>query len=56
MVPAVQILVLCGLIRSIGVIPIFSGVGKPKIETKWQMIRLLVLITFIYPFTIRWGI
>lgn len=58
MVPAMQILALCGLIRSIAATTgsIFKGVGKPRIETKWQMIRLLVLITFIYPFTVRWGI
>ena len=56
MVPAIQVLVLAGLVRSIGATPVFSSVGKPKIETKWQVIRLLVLITFIYPFTIRWGI
>ncbi|MBU0580183.1 MAG: polysaccharide biosynthesis C-terminal domain-containing protein, partial [Candidatus Margulisbacteria bacterium] len=55
-VPAMQVLVFAGLVRSIGSTPIFSSVGKPKIETKWQMVRLLVLIAFIYPFTVCWGI
>ncbi len=58
MVPAIQVLVLAGLIRSIAATtgPIFHGVGKPKIDTIWQIIRLIVLIALIYPFTMRWGI
>lgn len=30
--------------------------GKPRIDTAWQLIRLLVLITVIYPFSIKWNI
>jgi O-antigen/teichoic acid export membrane protein len=58
MVPAMQVLAFAGLIRSIGATtgPIFQAVGKPKIITKWQPVRLFVLITLIYPFTIQWGI
>ena len=56
MVPAMQVLVLAGLLRSIAATPIFSSVGKPRIETAWQTTRLVVLAVFIYPFTIRWGI
>ena len=58
MVPAIQVLVLAGLVRSIAATtgPIFHGVGKPKIDTTWQIIRLIVLIALIYPFTMRWGI
>jgi O-antigen/teichoic acid export membrane protein len=56
MVPVMQVLVFAGLVRSIGSTPIFSSVGKPKIETKWQMVRLLVLVAFIYPLTVRWEI
>jgi len=58
MVPAMQVLVFAGLIRSIGATtgPIFQAVGKPKIITKWQMIRLFVLAIFIYPLTVQWGI
>lgn len=58
MVPVVQALALAGLARSIAATtgPIFYAVGKPKIETRWQIVRLLVLGALIYPLTIRWGI
>jgi len=58
MVPAMQILVFAGLIRSIMATtgPIFQAVGKPKIETKWQIVRLFVIVILIYPFTVKWGI
>jgi len=57
MVPAMQILVLAGLVRSIVATtgPVFVAVGKPKIETRWQIVRFSVLIVLIYPFTIKWG-
>jgi len=58
MVPAMQTLVLAGLTRSIAATtgPIFHGVGKPQIDTRWQIIRFSVLAVLIYPFTARWGI
>ena len=58
MVPAMQVLVFAGLIRSIMATtgPIFQAVGKPKIETKWQIVRLFVIFVLIYPFTVKWGI
>lgn len=58
MVPAVQVLVLAGLVRSIAATtgPIFHATGKPRIDTSWQIIRLLVLAILIYPLTLRWGI
>jgi len=58
MVPAIQVLVLAGLVRSIAATtgPIFHGVGRPRVDTIWQVIRLIVLIGLIYPFTMRWGI
>lgn len=58
MVPAMQALVLCGLIRSIAATcgPIFQGVGKPRVLTKSASARLILLIITIYPLTIRWGI
>jgi O-antigen/teichoic acid export membrane protein len=58
MVPAMQVLVFAGLVRSIAATagPIFHSVGKPKIDTKLQIIRLSVLAVFIYPFTNKWGI
>ena len=58
MVPAMQMLVFAGLVRSIGATtgPVFQAIGKPKIETKWQLIRLFILAALIYPFSLRWGI
>jgi len=58
MVPAMQVLVFAGLVRSIAATtgPIFYAVGKPKIDTQWQIVRLSVLVALIYPFTIKWGI
>ncbi len=58
MVPAMQILVFAGLVRSIAATagPIFHAVGKPIIDTKWQIVRLFVIAVLIYPFSIKWGI
>ncbi len=58
MVPAVQALVLAGLVRSVVATtgPVFQGVGKPQIETKGHILRLSVLAISIYPLTVRWGI
>ncbi len=58
MVPAMQVLALAGLMRSIQATtgPIFYAVGKPRIETRWQVVRLVVLAASIYPLTFYWGI
>ena len=58
MIPTMRVLVFAGLVRSIAATtgPIFHAVGKPKIDTKWQIVRLFVLAALIYPFTIKWGI
>jgi len=58
MVPAMRILVLAGLLRSIAATTgsIFYAVGQPEIETRWQLVHLLVLVLSIYPLAIRWGI
>jgi O-antigen/teichoic acid export membrane protein len=58
MVPAMQMLVFAGLVRSIAATagPIFQAVGKPKIDTRWQIVRLFVIATLIYPCIIKWGI
>jgi O-antigen/teichoic acid export membrane protein len=58
MVPAIEVLVLAGLLRSISATtgPVFQAVGKPEIVTKWQPVRLFVLLAIIYPFTVQWGI
>ena len=58
MVPVMKVLVFAGLVRSIASTSgrIFYAVGKPKIDTKLQIVRLFVLAALIYPFTLKWGI
>ncbi len=58
MVPAMQALVLLGLARSMAstTIPVLYAVGKPEIDTRWAIIRLVILATLIYPLTMHWGI
>ena len=57
-VPVMKVLAIAGLVRAIAAStgPIFHGLGKPKVETKWQTIRLIVLVVLIYPATSRFGI
>ena len=58
MVPAVQILALAGMVGAISATtrPVFQGTGNPRIDTKWQIFRLIALIGVIYPFSRSWGI
>lgn len=58
MVPALEILAVAGLVGSITATtkPIFLGIGKPKIDTTWQIVRLVVLVGLIYPLSLRWSI
>jgi lipopolysaccharide exporter len=57
-VPIIQILAVNGLIVSLAstVGPAFQAIGKPRISAKLQLVKLIILATLIYPFTIRWGI
>jgi O-antigen/teichoic acid export membrane protein len=57
-IPAVQVLALAGSMRSIiaSAVSLLRAVGKPRIETRWQIVRLAVIIMLIYPLTIRYGI
>ena len=58
MVPAMQVLVFAGLLRSIQATTgaIFYAIGKPKIDTRWQIVRLAIIAALIYPFVTKWGI
>jgi PST family polysaccharide transporter/lipopolysaccharide exporter len=58
MVPALQVLVIAGFIRSTGSLTgtLFQAVGRPDLGTKLQIAKLILLLIFIYPLTIRWGI
>jgi len=58
MVPAMQVMALAGLVRSIAAVSgnLFYAVGMPGIDTRLQLIRCVVLAILIYPLTVRWGI
>ncbi|OGW39027.1 MAG: hypothetical protein A2Y97_02320 [Nitrospirae bacterium RBG_13_39_12] len=58
MVPALQILCLFGITRSLGATmgPILYSTGNPKIQAMLSSIQLLIMIIIIYPLTMRWGI
>jgi O-antigen/teichoic acid export membrane protein len=57
-IPAMQVLVIYGLNRSIGATtgPLFQGFGKPNIVTKLQLIQLILFILLLYPLTVEYGI
>jgi len=57
MVPAMQILTVWGLMRSLGAMSgsLFQGLGRPSIVTSIQLAKLALLAMLIYPFTVRWG-
>ena len=57
-VPAIQVLVFAGLVRSLAATSgyLCYAIGKPRIDTILQIIRLVVLVILIYPLTIKWGV
>lgn len=57
-VPALQILAIAGLVRSIVTIGgrVFQAAGQPRYDFAMNLIRLIVLAVTIYPFVSRWGI
>ncbi|MFX0138400.1 MAG: oligosaccharide flippase family protein, partial [Candidatus Hodarchaeota archaeon] len=58
MVIAMQVLVLWGMIRSIGhtTVSIFQAKGKPGIVTKIFAFQVILMAIFIYPLTIQYNI
>ncbi|MDY6950062.1 MAG: lipopolysaccharide biosynthesis protein [Thermodesulfobacteriota bacterium] len=56
-VPIINVLVWSGLITAImgSAEPVFNAVGQPRLHTKWQFRRFVVLGVFIYPLTLLWG-
>ncbi len=58
MVPALKILSFAGFLRCISATlgPVLLALGKPKLITIGQIIRLLVLIVTLIGFTVRWGL
>jgi len=57
-VPIVKILVWAGLLKALidATSSVFNAVGKPEINTKWQIINIFVLALSIYPLAKLWGI
>lgn len=57
-VPAVQIMALSGLARSITSTgsPLFIGAGRPRAHFAMQLMALSVIAITIYPLTVRWNI
>ena len=58
MVPAMQVFALASVARSIVATtsPVFSAIGRPDLGTKFQTLRLILLVMLIYPFTLHWGL
>lgn len=58
MVPAMQVLAIFGVVRSIGATfgPIYQAINRPDILTKLSFLKLTLLIILIYPLTIKFGI
>jgi len=58
MVPALQIFCVLGVIRSIVATmgPIFYSTKKPKIGTQLSLMQLVIMVSLIYPLTMKWGI
>lgn len=57
MVPALQVLAIHGLLRSVvfpG--PVFMALGRPDLKTKLQLMGLFILAILIYPFAVQWGL
>ncbi|MGD8539800.1 MAG: lipopolysaccharide biosynthesis protein [Candidatus Aminicenantes bacterium] len=58
MIPALQIMAVGGLIRSLGATigPVFQAIGRPEILTKFMLFQLSLFLTLVYPFIHKWGI
>jgi PST family polysaccharide transporter/lipopolysaccharide exporter len=58
MVPAMQLLAVYGLMRSLGATfgPVWKAVGRPDYVTKLSLLRVVLIALLIYPVTMRFGI
>ena len=58
MVPSMQVLAIYGLITSVAATagPVFYSIGKPGIDTKNQLLQVILLVALIYPLTSKWGL
>jgi len=51
------IMAVAGTLRAVAATfgPVLYAIGKPKIDTFWQCVRLVVIAILIYPLVCRWG-
>jgi lipopolysaccharide exporter len=58
MVSAMQILAFAGLFRAIAATTgcVLFALGKPRVETTLETVRLIILAALIYPATVKFGI
>jgi len=58
MVPAMQILALAGAARAVTVTigDLFFGIGRPRIQTGWEFVRLVVMAALLIPLTNAYGL
>jgi O-antigen/teichoic acid export membrane protein len=58
MVTSLQVLTGWGLIRTLDAAtsPVWQAMGKPKLSTIFQFLKIVILAVLIYPMTIKWGI
>jgi O-antigen/teichoic acid export membrane protein len=58
MVPALKVLCLLGLFRSISNLfaPVQLAMNKPNIQSRIKTIELLTFVILVYPLTVRWGL
>lgn len=58
MVPAMQILCIFGVTRSINATfgSFFQGFGRPDVLTKASSCQLIIMVSLIYPLTMKWNI
>jgi len=54
----VQVLAISGLFRALTVTTgsVFLSLGRPSLDTKWQSVRLSVMVVLIYPLTMHFGL
>lgn len=57
-VPPLKVLAVAGLFRSMASVTgiVFHSMGKPRVDTFWQSVRLTVLVLLIVPLTALWGL
>jgi len=58
MIPALNVLILFGVLRPLVSVggAFFDAIGKPKISSMQATIKFIIMISLVYPLTVKWGI